>query len=199
LTAGVFCLQAAPDMSGAFWLLYSDFCAALFIWAVDRWRAERRCSVGSPDSPVNYSRARLLNSREWLVWLCPGLVHRTVSGAPLFSTLSSLAPNEFKSPTKFFLGLYWTLCTWDKWHLDKLVSLHGLCWTSTTKIDYRKWLGPFPFQSVTYLSIGGKKYCLVIVGDYSRFAWVFFVHDKSEVQGKIKPLSQEHKRNLIYT
>jgi transposase InsO family protein len=31
-----------------------------------------------------------------------------------------------------------------------------------------------------------KKYCLVIVDDYSRFTWVFFVHDKSELQGKIK-------------
>ena len=47
----------------------------------------------------------------------------------------------------FFLGLCWTLCTWDKWYLDKLVSPRGLCWTSTTKIDYRKWLSPFPFQS----------------------------------------------------
>ena len=36
------------------------------------------------------------------------------------------------------------------------------------------------------MSIGGKKYYLVIVDDYSRFIWVFFVHDKSEVQEKIK-------------
>lgn len=29
-------------------------------------------------------------------------------------------------------------------------------------------------------SIGGKKYFLVVVDDYSRFTWVAFLHDKSE-------------------
>ena len=33
---------------------------------------------------------------------------------------------------------------------------------------------------------GGNKYGLVIVDDFSRFTWVFFVHDKSEVQGIVK-------------
>jgi hypothetical protein len=36
---------------------------------------------GTPDSPVNYSGARLQNSREWLVHLLADLVHRTLSGA----------------------------------------------------------------------------------------------------------------------
>jgi hypothetical protein len=58
----------------------------------------------------------------------------------------SFALNLSVPPLNFFFGLCWTLCTWDKWYLDKLVSPHGLCWTSTTKIDYRKWLGLFPFQ-----------------------------------------------------
>jgi hypothetical protein len=30
------------------------------------------------------------------------------------------------------------------------------------------------FDLITYISIGGSKYCLVIVDDYSRFTWVFF-------------------------
>ena len=30
------------------------------------------------------------------------------------------------------------------------------------------------FEPVAYLSIGGNKYGLVIVDDYSRFTWVFF-------------------------
>jgi hypothetical protein len=34
------------------------------------------------------------------------------------------------------------------------------------------------FGPVAYLSIGGNKYGLVIVDDYSRFTWVFFVFDK---------------------
>jgi transposase InsO family protein len=31
------------------------------------------------------------------------------------------------------------------------------------------------------VSIGGNSYCLVIVDDYSRFTWVYFLHDKSNV------------------
>jgi hypothetical protein len=42
------------------------------------------------------------------------------------------------------------------------------------------------FGLVTYLCIGGKRHCLVFVDDFSRITWVFFMHDKSEVQGKIK-------------
>jgi hypothetical protein len=127
LTVGVFCLQAAPDspvvhrtcpVRSEFCALTSvRHCSLLFICAVDRWYAESHCSAGSLDSPVNYSGARprnsreysvrLLadlahqtrNSREWHVRLLADLVHRTVSGAPFFSTLSSLAPKKFESPT----------------------------------------------------------------------------------------------------
>jgi transposase InsO family protein len=38
------------------------------------------------------------------------------------------------------------------------------------------------FGPVAYISIGGNKYGLVIVDDYSRFTWVFFLQDKSETQ-----------------
>jgi hypothetical protein len=31
------------------------------------------------------------------------------------------------------------------------------------------------FGPIAYISIGGSKYCLVIVDDYSRFTWVFFL------------------------
>jgi hypothetical protein len=36
------------------------------------------------------------------------------------------------------------------------------------------------FGPVAYLSLGGSKYGLIIVEDYSRFTWVFFLHDKSK-------------------
>jgi hypothetical protein len=82
--------------SGDHWLL-PWYYSPLFMWAVDRWHAGSRCSAGSPDSPVNYSEGCPWISREWLVWLCWGLVHQTlsgthriVSGAPLGSTLSTL-------------------------------------------------------------------------------------------------------------
>jgi hypothetical protein len=42
------------------------------------------------------------------------------------------------------------------------------------------------FEPVAYLSIGGSKYGLVIVDEFSRFTWVFFLQDKSETQGTLK-------------
>jgi hypothetical protein len=36
------------------------------------------------------------------------------------------------------------------------------------------------FGPIAYLSIGGSKYGLVIVDDFSRFTWVFFLQDKLE-------------------
>jgi transposase InsO family protein len=42
------------------------------------------------------------------------------------------------------------------------------------------------FGPVAYLSIGGSKYGLVIVDDFSHFTWVFFLQDKPETQGTLK-------------
>jgi transposase InsO family protein len=42
------------------------------------------------------------------------------------------------------------------------------------------------FGPVTYLSIGGCKYGLVIVDDFSRITCVFFLRDKTETQGTLK-------------
>jgi hypothetical protein len=39
---------------------------------------------------------------------------------------------------------------------------------------------------VAYISIGGSKYGLVIVDDFSRFTWVFFLSDKGETQEILK-------------
>jgi hypothetical protein len=81
---------ATLDMSGDFWITRSNFCRALFItvhfcsWPLT---SSDCCSAGSPDCPVNYSGARPTNSRECLVCLCTGLMHRIVSSAPLGSTL----------------------------------------------------------------------------------------------------------------
>jgi hypothetical protein len=100
LTVGAVCLFAAPDSP-----VTSDFCALTFAAALfttvhlsSRPLARREPllrwligeSGGTPDSPVNYSGARPEETREWLVHWLPGLVHRTMSGAPLGSTLSVL-------------------------------------------------------------------------------------------------------------
>jgi hypothetical protein len=42
------------------------------------------------------------------------------------------------------------------------------------------------FGPIAYISIGGSKYCLVIVDGYSRFTWVFFLQEKSQTQETLK-------------
>jgi hypothetical protein len=42
------------------------------------------------------------------------------------------------------------------------------------------------FVPIAYISIVGSKYCLVIVDDYSRFTWMFFLHEKSQTQETLK-------------
>jgi hypothetical protein len=42
------------------------------------------------------------------------------------------------------------------------------------------------FGPVAYISIDWSKYCLVIVDDYSRFTWVFFLQEKSQTQETLK-------------
>jgi transposase InsO family protein len=42
------------------------------------------------------------------------------------------------------------------------------------------------FGSIAYISIGGSKYYLVVVDDYSRFTWVFFLQEKSQTQDTSK-------------
>jgi transposase InsO family protein len=44
------------------------------------------------------------------------------------------------------------------------------------------------FGPIAYISIDGSKYCLVIVDDYSRFTWVFFLQEKSRTQETLKGL-----------
>jgi hypothetical protein len=47
------------------------------------------------------------------------------------------------------------------------------------------------FGPPTYASLGGKKYCLVIVDDYSRYTWVFFLAYKHETQQNFKDFTNE--------
>jgi transposase InsO family protein len=42
------------------------------------------------------------------------------------------------------------------------------------------------FGPIAYISIGGNKYGLVIVDDFSCFTWAFFLKDKSEAKGIVK-------------
>jgi transposase InsO family protein len=42
------------------------------------------------------------------------------------------------------------------------------------------------FGLIAYISINESKYCIVIVDDYSRFTWVFFLQEKSQTQETLK-------------
>jgi transposase InsO family protein len=42
------------------------------------------------------------------------------------------------------------------------------------------------FGPIAYISIGSNKCGIVIIDDYSRFTWVFFLQDKSETQEVLK-------------
>jgi hypothetical protein len=44
------------------------------------------------------------------------------------------------------------------------------------------------FGPIAYITIGGSKYCLIIVDDYSPFSWVFFLQKKSQTQETLKGL-----------
>jgi transposase InsO family protein len=50
------------------------------------------------------------------------------------------------------------------------------------------------FGPPTHASLGGKKYCLVIVDDYSRYTWVYFFKYKHETQQTVKDLTNEVQR-----
>jgi hypothetical protein len=129
-------------------------CSPLFTFGRRLLAPGSRYSVGSPDMSGAHQTVwwiiaeRALEKPEsgWLeccsAW-CTG--HCPVRH---FSAHSQVLLQIYLSPQlNFFLGLCWTLSTWDKWHLDKLVSPRGLWWVSNTKIVYRKWSSPFPFQS----------------------------------------------------
>jgi transposase InsO family protein len=47
------------------------------------------------------------------------------------------------------------------------------------------------FGPTTYASAGGNLYCLVIVDDFSRYTWVFFLHDKSDIASIFKKFDKK--------
>jgi mRNA-degrading endonuclease HigB of HigAB toxin-antitoxin module len=57
-------------------------------------------------------------------------------------------------------------------------------------VDYSRFTWVFLFGPVAYISVGGNKYGLVIVVDYSHFTWIFFLHDKSVVQDTFKKFAK---------
>jgi hypothetical protein len=54
------------------------------------------------------------------------------------------------------------------------------------------------FGTTTYRSIGGNNYCLVVVEDYSRYTWVFFLCDKSNVFSIFKVFAKRAKNKFDF-
>jgi transposase InsO family protein len=62
-------------------------------------------------------------------------------------------------------------------------SLTDVMTERPTKLLHMDLVGPARVRLV-----GGKWYVLVVVDDYSRYAWVFFLKDKSETFGFVRDL-----------
>jgi transposase InsO family protein len=70
----------------------------------------------------------------------------------------------------------------DAYQARKQVGTHHHAKNSMTTTRLLELLHMDLFDPITYISIGGNKYGLVIIDNYSRFTWVFFLQDKSETQ-----------------
>jgi hypothetical protein len=134
-----------PDMSGVFWLLTAH-CSLLLYTTFDRWRTWSLLRWLTGHYPVNYSGAspeKPESGSSRGAW--PG--HRTVSSAPLATPfLVFCSKLGWVSNLISFLVYVELYAPEINDNLGKLVSPRGLWWTSNTKIDYRKWLSPFPFH-----------------------------------------------------
>jgi transposase InsO family protein len=53
------------------------------------------------------------------------------------------------------------------------------------------------FGPIAYINIGGSKNCLVIVDDYSRFTWVFFLQEKSQTQDTLKGFLRRAQNEFV--
>jgi transposase InsO family protein len=54
------------------------------------------------------------------------------------------------------------------------------------------------FGPTTYASAGGNLDSLVIVGEFSRHTWLFFLHDKSEIASIFKKFAKKAQNGFDY-
>jgi hypothetical protein len=67
-----------------------------------------------------------------------------------------------------------------------LPLVHDKCtWTASTSLDI---VGPLRVQSFC-----GKWYVVVVVDDFSRYSWVYFMASKDEAFGHFRSLVLKHK------
>ena len=71
-------------------------------------------------------------------------------------------------------------CLKGKQHKVSYKSIDEFKTTACLQLLHMDLFGP-----VRVMSLGKKKYCLVIVDDFSRFVWTFFLHSKDEAASEI--------------
>ena len=71
-------------------------------------------------------------------------------------------------------------CEKDKHHKSSFKSKHFFSISEVFQLLHMDLFGP-----VSTVSLGGKKYALVIVDEYSRYTWVFFLKAKSDAADEI--------------
>jgi hypothetical protein len=72
------------------------------------------------------------------------------------------------------------LCGWLNFERKSCVIASLILIYIVTTIRHLEMLHMDLFDHIAYISIGGNKYGLIIIDDYSHFTWVFVLQDKSE-------------------
>ncbi|KAI3678299.1 hypothetical protein L6452_37586 [Arctium lappa] len=130
----------------------------------------------SNDSSLNclVSKASLDESSLWHRRMC----HMN------FKTMNKLVKNNLVRglPSKVFsCDDHCVACLKGKQHKTSHKSKELNTISSSLQLLHMDLFGP-----TNVMSIGKKSYCLVIVDDYSRFTWVYFLRTKDETSGLIK-------------
>ncbi|KAI3707586.1 hypothetical protein L6452_26212 [Arctium lappa] len=142
----------------------------------------------SSDSSLNclFSKASLDESSLWHRRMC----HMN------FKTMNKLVKNNLVRglPQKVFsCDDHCVACLKGKQHKTSHKSKEINTISSPLILLHMDLFGP-----TNVMSIGKKSYCLVIVDDFSRFTWVYFLRTKDEISGLIKSfvLRVENQTNL---
>ncbi|KAI3692065.1 hypothetical protein L6452_31874 [Arctium lappa] len=142
----------------------------------------------SSDSSLNclFSKASLDESSLWHRRMC----HMN------FKTMNKLVKNNLVRglPQKVFsCDDHCVACLKGKQHKTYHKSKEINTISSPLNLLHLDLFGP-----TNVMSIGKKSYCLVIVDDFSRFTWVYFLRTKDETSGLIKSfvLRVENQTNL---
>ncbi|KAJ9551956.1 hypothetical protein OSB04_016001 [Centaurea solstitialis] len=149
-------------------------------------RTPRKDNVYCLDLNGMPSKASMTESSLW---------HRRM-GHMNIKTMNLLVKNQLVRglpPKEFTLDDHCVACLKGKQHKASHKSKTINTISAPLQLLHMDLFGP-----TNVMSIGKKSYCLVIIDDYSRFTWVFFLRTKDETSGLIKPFVKrvENQVNL---